>query len=302
MLPHDVAELLRARRPELSIQTLDFLGEGDFCRAYLVNGRDIVRVPRHEEAARALAREACLLPRIAPFLPVPVPRPTYLTGRAPADPGVSLHRRVPGIELTAEGWQALDEQTRVRLAHQVGGFLGALHGLAVSAATACGVETVDHGRQAQRLLDEMEGAAGSLLPAAPRSELMSVLHAYVAGGAAWTYRPAILHADVAPGHVLVDGERGEITGVIDWGDVRIGDPARDFIFLYEDWGSEFLSHALDGYLLEARHGLLPRIHVQYLMDQLAWTLAAGARGRLQDLEHGARALEQGIVDLRRGAP
>ena len=42
------------------------------------------------------------------------------------------------------------------------------------------------------------------------------------------FRPVLIHRDLDDAHVLVDAERGRITGVIDFGDVCVGDPALDF--------------------------------------------------------------------------
>jgi aminoglycoside phosphotransferase (APT) family kinase protein len=40
--------------------------------------------------------------------------------------------------------------------------------------------------------------------------------------------------DIGPGYLLRDLVTGAITGVTDFGDIAVGDPARDFIFIYED--------------------------------------------------------------------
>ena len=40
------------------------------------------------------------------------------------------------------------------------------------------------------------------------------------------FKPALLHADLGPEHLLV--RDGRLAGVIDWGDARVGDPALDY--------------------------------------------------------------------------
>jgi aminoglycoside phosphotransferase (APT) family kinase protein len=35
---------------------------------------------------------------------------------------------------------------------------------------------------------------------------------------------AVLHGDLKPAHVLYDAAGGGITGVLDWGDISLGDP------------------------------------------------------------------------------
>jgi aminoglycoside phosphotransferase (APT) family kinase protein len=51
------------------------------------------------------------------------------------------------------------------------------------------------------------------------------------------FKPSLLHADLAPEHLLVCDDR--LAGVIDWGDTRLGDPALDYAWLlngpFADW-------------------------------------------------------------------
>ncbi|MGH7474932.1 MAG: phosphotransferase family protein [Longimicrobiales bacterium] len=296
-----MTELLRACRPELEIRSLEYLAGGDFCHAYVLNRHQVVRIPKHEEAAGALAREACLLAEIAHRLPVAVPLPTYVRCAASMHASFAVHERIHGRELTRDLWQGLPEAARTHLARALGGFLQALHALNVGVGHACGLPLVDHRAQVERLQQRMRAEPGSLLPESMRTALADCLGRSLAGGVAWRYEPALLHADVGPGHVLVDVEQGDITGVIDWGDAAIGDPARDFIFLYEDWGSDFLDSALDGYGLETKQALLPRVLVRYLADQLEWTLKAGEERRAYDLEHGVAALRQAVRDFEASA-
>ena len=53
------------------VETIQFEGEGDFCRAYTVNKDWIFRFASNEEGSRAIAREIALLPNLAPALSAP---------------------------------------------------------------------------------------------------------------------------------------------------------------------------------------------------------------------------------------
>ena len=291
-----IARLLERRRPFPPVRTLEPLGAGDFCMAWLLNGREVVRVARHDAAARALAREACVLPAIAGRLPAVVPRPVFDDG---GDDGVAfaVHERVAGVELTAELWRVLPEPARADLPRALGAFLAALHAIDPTVGASCRVPAMDHRADAVRLRTRLAATPGAL-PDALRDAIDDRLARWLDDGVGRAgLEPRLLNADVSPGHVLVDLEHGEITGIIDWGDVVIGDPARDFIFLYEDWGSEFLDLALDAYPAEPREDLVPRVHRLWLMDQLDWTLRAASDGREADAGQGSAALEQGLHDM-----
>jgi aminoglycoside phosphotransferase (APT) family kinase protein len=48
----------------------------------------------------------------------------------------------------------------------------------------------------------------------------------------------ILHADLSVDHVLCIDQA--VTGILDWGDVCLGDPDYDFAYLHEDLGEAFV--------------------------------------------------------------
>ncbi|MBC6463669.1 phosphotransferase, partial [Actinomadura sp. HBU206391] len=58
---------------------------------------------------------------------------------------------------------------------------------------------------------------------------------------------AFSHNDLGIEHVLVDPVAWTVTGVIDWSDAAIVDPAHDFGLLYRDLGPDAVRQALRGY-------------------------------------------------------
>ena len=65
--------------------------------------------------------------------------------------------------------------------------------------------------------------------------------------AIFPFQPVLIHYDLACEHVLCDPERSVLTGVIDWGDATIGDPAMDFVGLHNCRGREFTERVLARY-------------------------------------------------------
>ena len=293
----DVARLLHSLIPDLRITSLAFLGAGDFCHAYLLNDQHVVRLPRHDTAAHALAREACLLPRIASSLPLRVPTP-HCISRRDEPCVVALHHVIIGEPLTHERWLQRPEMQRIALARQLGTFLRRLHVTAVSIPNACDIHTLDHHALAERSLQHLNHMAG-VLPNELRGALAQCLANYRTDAAEWSYAPALLHGDISPEHVLIDSDAAVINGVLDWGDVAIGDPARDFIYTYEDWGSDFLRAALDGYG-NATPAFLTRVYYHYIVEQLDWTHAADQAGNSEDVAHGVATLSAAVRAITGG--
>jgi aminoglycoside 2''-phosphotransferase len=57
----------------------------------------------------------------------------------------------------------------------------------------------------------------------------------------------LIHGDLAPEHILCNPEAGSITGVIDWGDACLGDPALDFAGLFSLGGEKLVDRVLAYY-------------------------------------------------------
>jgi aminoglycoside 2''-phosphotransferase len=275
--------------PEGRHQRLVPLGEGEFCLAFRDSTR-ILRVAKHAEAALALRAEACVLSEIADHLPVPVPRPAF---RAPeGGPAFSIHEEVRGEVLTRESWLELPPVQRNRAAADLASLLRALHGLPLDAGRRCGLlRVLEVAGFARRLLEQAPGTLYPLLDPDTRQRLDDVLTRCSAGGR-YDRATVLIHCDIASGHLLFDPADGRLTGIIDFGDLALGDPARDFIYIYEEFAPEMLAAVLSAYGREEASVLLPRVRLWYLLEAVSWTIR---------MHVGAEeaAIREGLHEIRR---
>ena len=195
---------------------MTYLGEGWDSTADLVDGRWVDRRPRRPEIEPQLRRETAVMPWLAPQLPLPVPVPAILS----TEPLVVRHELVPGEELTS---------FTATQGRQLGEFLRALHSISTAEAEQLGVSTrslpIDRFR-AEVLPHVPEGAA--LL-----ARLVSLPE------------DTLVHGDIGPEHVL--GRDGVLTGVIDFGDLHIGDPAVDLAWVLNSTPPEFADAVAETY-------------------------------------------------------
>jgi aminoglycoside 2''-phosphotransferase len=261
-------------------------GEGDFCFAFR-DGVRLVRAARHAKAAAALHRESCVMPRLAAALPLPVPVPRFANPRAGC--AFTVHTRVPGVELTRVAWERRPTAVRRRLAGELGGFLTALHALPTAPAEQCAVPRLDAASDAARLRSALARLAARfphLVTKRLHEDIDRLLVAWAAPPAA-AARAVLLHGDLSPEHVLFDPRRNRLTGIIDFGDLAIGDPARDFIYVYEDFGPDLLAEVLDAYPHGQRRAFVERIRMWYLLETIAWTDTRGDTGDEAGVAEGA---------------
>ncbi|MEX2211812.1 MAG: phosphotransferase [Gaiellaceae bacterium] len=171
-----------------------------------VGGEWIVRIPRRDAVRETLAVEARLLPE----LPGPVPSFELVAAEAVA------YRKLHGSPI---------DPRNAALGAAVGRFLAALHAFPVERARELGVPEPPWRETYARFTREVLDAADL----GPDAE--ALVEEFLGDGANFAFEPALIHADLGPEHLLAEGD--ELTGVIDWGDVRIGDPALDFAWLLQ---------------------------------------------------------------------
>jgi hygromycin-B 7''-O-kinase len=175
-----------------------------------------------------LEREASALGWVPGRLPVRTPELVH-TGRLGAW-GYLVQRRLPGQNLR-ELWQGLDTANREQLAFQHGEILAALHalplpGLSAGSALAFG--------WAAMLADQRAACAGEMARAGVPQALVDRVEGYLEAAApVWQAEAprVLLHGDLTHLNLLVEpaGAALRITGLIDWGDAKLGPPGHEFI-------------------------------------------------------------------------
>jgi aminoglycoside phosphotransferase (APT) family kinase protein len=195
--------------------SLVVIDDGFDFKVVVVDDTWVVRVPRREGVLAALATEIALLPALAEALPVKVPQFEH----ASHEPPFVVYRLIRGTPLVDED------------ADGVRAFLESLHSLDVSTLP---IQPVDWVKSYRTQCTAFEELVFPLLDDELRSGARALFDEI---DSLTGFESALVHSDLGPEHMLVRDDR--LTGVIDWGDVRIGDPALDYAWLlhgpFPDW-------------------------------------------------------------------
>jgi aminoglycoside phosphotransferase (APT) family kinase protein len=89
---------------------------------------------------------------------------------------------------------------------------------------------------------------------------------------------SLIHQDLSPEHVLVDPASGQLTGILDWTDVILGDPARDFVFLVAWRGWSYVEQVLKHYPRVVDDGFRSRLDFMARLLTITWLGYAHLRG------------------------
>jgi aminoglycoside 2''-phosphotransferase len=292
-----IQDLIRRQAPGVRADALRLMphpGWGGDSDAWLVDGRWIFRFPRSPEVAERLAIEVCLLPRLAPRLPLAIPRFAYVARDVGDRPAFVGYEALPGEPLRPQVLRSLPSETVDRVANQLGEFLRVLHQMPLAEVIGCGVPVP---AAPPHLLDErrfaeIKATVFPVLADDERAWVSQRFASFLVEPSHFQFTPVLVHGDLGPDHIIFDPSRGELGGIIDFGDVAIGDPAGELTWR-ADYGEDFFRKVLSAYSpaddafserVAFRIDCLPLTHISYGLEMR----------RTADVVEGRRELKRRI--------
>jgi aminoglycoside 2''-phosphotransferase len=251
-----------------------------------VNKQIIFRFPRYLSTAKALQREIRLLSYLQNRLTVPIPDYKY-TGRHHSLAG---YTRISGIPLTTGGYRL--NWTQI-LSRGLARFLKHLHSTRIGPRISKTIPT-EGPRERSIILQKhhrrIKAHAYKYLDNKTRNLSEILLRNAAETLRTQNYKPVLIHGDLTDRNMLVEPTTGRLTGILDWNDARITDPAIDFCGLFEvnmHLGQQTL--ALYG---ERSRDFLERVEVYWRMIPY-FDILYGA------FSHNNKTRDNGIRRLRR---
>ncbi len=240
--------IIEACFPELQVHSAVPVSQGWDSVTLEINDEYIFRFPKRPDVEPQYAMEALLLAELVTRLPIAVPSFQFVwTGGAEYSMRFVGYRKLAGVPL------ACDRHTPVQLAQlakQLAAFLSELHRFPVDLATqqlVPGGEPAQWRQYYQQFYERVREQVFPLLDAPMRAKTALLWEEFVNSEAHFRFTPTLIHHDLNSEHILCDPVGATISGIIDWGDAAIGDPAIDFVGLLHDCGADFTEQVLDGY-------------------------------------------------------
>ncbi len=231
-------ENIQKNFPQLEVKSINFIGEGMDSQAFLVNNDLIFRFPKHTEVVSQLKAEICLLPKLRPQVQFEIPNFEYVGQQQENGFPFVGYRKIQSVGLEKELLVKLDPGLQGKLIKEMADFIQQVHSFPVDTAKDCGVKVIDFKKNYTSDLEDMRKDAYYLLDQEVINFVEELHQGYLFDEKNFDYTPVLLHADFSPDHIIYDEEKKVIAGIIDFGDIEIGDPDYDLMYLYEDYGGE----------------------------------------------------------------
>lgn len=239
----DIISTINKNFPALNFNSVLLAGEGWMSRAYLVNDEFIFRFPKSAESANDLDKEISFLPKIVSRISLRIPEFKFI-GKQLSGLTFVGYKKLPGEIIGENDFVKLSKTTQTKITSQLADFLDELQAVLVGEAKECGVPVIDfreNFRNDSLVLNELKAE----LPVEVFTYLVNRYHEYLNNDKYFDYTPTLLHADLSPNHFLYNRNAGELTGIIDFGDMQIGDPDYEYKYMYQDIGPEFVRQVME---------------------------------------------------------
>lgn len=188
-------------------------------RTFHLGDHMLIRMPSAAHYEAQVEKEHFWLPKLAPFLPVAIPTPLAMGKPAEAYPWKwSIYRWLEGATVAATHKIDLSN-----LAEKLGQFLAALQRIDTTDGPIAGLHSFHRGGSLAIYDTDTRQAIMTLKDKIDVNAATRVWETALA--TMWNNPPVWAHGDISAGNLLT--QQGQLSAVIDFGQLAIGDPACD---------------------------------------------------------------------------
>jgi aminoglycoside 2''-phosphotransferase len=241
----DKINLIKEKIPHLDIKHYHQNKQGQNNDVLIVNNEWVFRFPKYREGIKQLKKETVILDYVSSKLSLPVPDPVYQCFH-PDEPGMVFtgYRILPGIPLWKNDMSCLDTNQIRKAAEVLAVFLKELHSLPLESE----LSSIQHSESTcyEEMSDLYERLKTKIYPFMKQESIeetdnrfTNYFHSFE------SVYPCIIHGDFGCSNILWD--KGDVSGIIDFGGAGISDPAYDVAGLFASYGDEFLKMMIPHY-------------------------------------------------------
>ena len=252
--------------PDIEIENYILHREGIVNDVLIVNNQWVIRFTKTDWGQELLAMEDRLMRFLHPLVSLKVPYPQA------RQEGVLVYSLLEGDTFLRTFWADAPEDQQAALAEQLGRFLWSLH-TAPAADLDWEIPETMAPVSRETWLDihtRVNEKVEPLLIPHQKIWMEDLFAEALDQPDFFDFKPALIHGDLAPYHLLYLPEKGVLNGVIDFGVAGMGDPATDLGSLINYYG-ESLIQLIKPYYPDY-DALLPRARFYAQALELQWVL------------------------------
>ena len=259
--------------PKIKAEDISFFYHGTY-NVFDIQDEYILRVPdreyRNSKGLNMLRRENNILQFLSTRLPTPVPDILFLHDSEILP--FSIHKKIPGKSLVFVIEQ-LTQKEKLDIAVEIGKTLSILHSESISQDyISTFPKWKEQFPQDELFLsnykkkwafwfEETKEYAYQYLNGKQKKWLKNIFDEFLSDKNNFRFKPKVSHCDFDTSNILINLNSYQISGLIDFEECNLWDPAVDLLFFNE--GEEFMNKLLENYKFSNQKSLRNRMKFYY---------------------------------------
>lgn len=238
-------EAIHHTHADFAISSVKPITSGQNNDVIIVNDEFIFRFPKYKSGIERLKTEVAMLKGISKCITLPIPQITFenvttnIVGQA-----FIGYRLIAGESFKRETLLSIhNEQNLENLAQQLARFLRELHTVSVETAIGQQLPVFDTYEEWSNIYSRIQEKCFPYMRLDARDWVRYHFETFLHDSTHFAYKPVLKHGDFGSSNILFSSDRQEISGIIDFGDAGLGDPAYDFAGILSCYGADFLKMA-----------------------------------------------------------
>ncbi len=291
-----VHSALKEYFPKLSKKNVNFFYHGTY-NVFQIENRFIARFPdkslRNEKGAQLIKNEIDILNLLNSFISLKIPIPLHYS--LDIENPFMVYEKIPGISLS-KCFNEIKTSQKNKIAFQIEDFLSELHSLRLDEPSKLkSLSTEDYYDYWMKVNIEMKKEISPKLNSEQKNWLDNVFKDFLEDDRNFKFNPCVIHGDFDTSNILVDPNSFNITGIIDFEESSIFDPAADFLFY--DEGEVFLKNILNKYKGIKEESFLNRMKFLYCRTCLPYFQFGLKNNRMDVYSEGMRKLKKNMKNF-----
>ncbi len=243
--------------PEMPVESIRMVDFGWTNQILVLDRRYVVKIPRFPEAARWVEKEIELTRELRGTIPVRIPAyvGTLYNGNLVAAAYDFLEGSLFTTQPVDEGVDKVEPANYLvgdlgqDIAGQIGSILSSIHNVPLARVEKILERHVESDWDTKIInwISQCKKTAERVFQGQLRDRCVGFLSSIETEFSGFGFKQKFIHGDFGGWNMLFSPEQARLTGLLDWADARLGDPAKDFTELIYDFGRGFAEKVLDQY-------------------------------------------------------
>jgi len=241
-------DLIKKHLPQFSNSQFHIQNEGWSNQVFFVDDHYVFRFPRTQNSFRDLRVEIEILPTLRHNLRGVVDIPNFeFVSTSKENPDFVGYKMIPGDQMRQTCIETMPKDKLKANAEVLGHFLSYLHAYGLNHDISVLSTKPSQADRWVELKENVHTKCTGVLSNNQLNWIDDLINKLIGYATEFMASKVLLHADFSSDHILLDKSTNTITGVIDFGDLEIGDPALDFTGLYTCYGQNFTEEVYKTY-------------------------------------------------------